>query len=200
EERRRLRRDLHDGVGPTLAAVILQLDGARRLLATDTEAADALLGQLRSQTQGVVDEIRRLVYALRPPALDDLGFAGAIRERAQAFAVPAGHPGGLAVEVDVPEHLPQLPAAVEVAAFRIIQEALTNAARHSGGSQCQVRVEVNGRVEVEVSDNGRGIPARRRAGVGLGSMRERAAEVGGRCEVASAPGSGTQVRAWLPSG
>jgi signal transduction histidine kinase len=197
EERRRLRRDLHDGLGPTLAAVILQLDTARSLVRTDPRASEALLGELRQQTQGALDEIRRLVYALRPPALDDLGLVRAIRERAQGFASANG---GFNVTVDAPEQLPPLPAAVEVAAFRIIQEALTNVARHSGAHHCLVRLSANGQVELEVADDGCGFSPDRRAGVGLGSMRERAAEVGGRCDVVSEPGVGTWVRASLPAG
>ncbi len=194
EERRRLRRDLHDGLGPQFAGFTLRLDAARNLLRQDPDEADRLLEDLSRRAQAAVSDIRRLVYALRPPALDDLGLVAALRQHAAQYA-----PTGLHVSVEAPGALPPLPAAVEVAAYRISQEALANVARHSGAESCKLRVSLDeGALCLEVEDHGRGLPAERRSGVGLQSMRERAEELGGVCVVEPAPGGGTCVRARLP--
>ena len=195
EERRRLRRDLHDGLGPALATLTLQAEAARDWLRLDPERSEALLGEIVTGTQTTLADIRRVVYALRPPALDDLGLLSAIKEQAVHCASPA-----LSVSVDAPEVLPPLPAAVEVAVYRIVQEALTNVTRHAAAQTCQVCLHVNGKVEIEVTDDGKGIPTNRLAGVGLNSMHERAAELGGLCAIKSQPGKGTHIRVSLPYG
>ncbi|HEV3480033.1 MAG TPA: GAF domain-containing sensor histidine kinase [Gaiellaceae bacterium] len=192
EERRRLRRDLHDGLGPALAGITLQLDGARSLLRRDPVAARETLEELRRQTQTAIADIRRLVYDLRPPTLDELGLLGALREQAARLE------GELRVTVNGPRELPPLPAAVEVAAYRIALEAVTNAARHANATSCTVNLSVNGGVRVDVRDDGDGLPAAYRAGVGITSMRERAAELGGACIVRRAEPTGTAVEAQLP--
>ncbi len=196
EERRRLRRDLHDGLGPALASLMLKLDAARNLLQRDPLAADALLSELKAQTQSAIADIRRQVYDLRPPALDELGLVSAIREHAAQYH----HVDGLRVSVEAPEHLPLLSAAVEVAAYRIALEALTNVMRHAHARHCLIRFSLNDALQIEVIDDGIGLPAapRGRAGVGLTSMRERAAELGGTCVVERAPIGGTRVIARLP--
>jgi len=192
EERRRLRRDLHDGLGPTLAGLTLKLDAARNTLPRDPAGADALLLELRGQIQGAVGEIRRLVYGLHPPALDQLGLAGALEELA------AQYEPGLRVELDLPDELPGLPVAVEVALYRIAQEAITNVARHSGASHCLMRVAArHGELELLVEDAGVGVAVAQRAGVGLVAMCERAEELGGSCVVEQREGGGTRVRAVL---
>jgi signal transduction histidine kinase len=196
EERRRLHRDLHDGLGPTLGSLALKLDVASDLLERDPAAARALLSGLKTQTQSAVADIRRLVYALRPPALDDLGLLGAIGETAAQYSN-----NGLRVSVEEPGQLPSLPAAVEVAAYRIVQEALTNVVRHAEASECVIRLaldDAHRTLRLEVRDDGRGLPSERGRGVGLASMRERAAELGGECVVESFPAGGTRVRASLP--
>ena len=190
EERRRLRRDLHDGLGPTLAAIGMQLAAASALLDRPDELR-ALHAELQEQTRQALADIRRLVYDLRPPALDELGLGPAIAQQGQRFA-------GLAVDVHAEGDLGDLPAAVEVAAYRIAAEAITNAARHGAARTCSVRLSLNGALDLEVVDDGTGITDAARAGVGLSSMRERAAELGGSCEVGPAPGGGTRVRARLP--
>jgi signal transduction histidine kinase len=195
EERRRLRRDLHDGLGPTLAAVALQVETVRSLLRDDPAAADALLAKLKVETQSAIAGIRRIVYDLRPPALDELGLVGALREEGSRFVTNGGP---LLVSVESSEDLPPLPAAVEVAAYRIALEGITNAARHSGASTCVVRIASNGGLDVEVRDDGRGLPADFRAGVGLTSMRERVAELGGTFTVEPAVPAGTRIFAHLP--
>jgi signal transduction histidine kinase len=195
EERRRLRRDLHDGLGPRLSGIAFTSDAARNLVRKDPEAADALLKQLRADTTTAIEDIRRLVYAMRPPALDELGLVPALRQQATGMGSRDGKT--LAVRLDVPGELPPLPAAVEVATYRIVTEALTNVARHSSGTSATVtmRLEPEGLV-VEVVDDG-APGAAWSAGVGTASMRERAAELGGILEAGPTPGGG-RVRAVLP--
>ncbi len=194
EERRRLRRDLHDGLGPALASLTLKLDAARNLLVRDPAATNALLLELKTQTQTAIADIRRLVYDLRPPALDELGLVSAIREHA-ARDVSAT---GLHVSVEAPDHLPPLPAAVEVAAYRIALEAMTNVVRHAHARQCVIRLSLADALQLEIMDDGLGLAADHPAGVGLHSMRERAAELGGTCVIGPGPGGGTRVVARLP--
>jgi len=196
EERRRLRRDLHDGLGPALAGAALKVEAAENLFASDPDAASGLLEDARAEIQDAVADVRRLVHALRPPALDELGLVGAVREQAERLSV-GEHPH---VEVDAPEQLDPLPAAVEVAAYGIALEAMTNVARHADAGTCIVRISVNGALELEISDDGHGFPSDHRAGVGMASMRERAEELGGTCEVEQVDGCGTRVRARLPLG
>lgn len=193
EERRRLRRDLHDGLGPALASMMLKLDAARNLLTRDPSAADALLVDLKKQTQAELSDIRRLVYELRPPSLDELGLIQALREQAEQYLHE-----GLFVTLDAPESLPELPAAVEVAIYRIVQEAMTNVARHAQARTCTIRFRLLDGLEVEVCDDGRGISKGARAGIGLTSMRERAVELAGRCEIEAMPAGGTRLYVWLP--
>ncbi|MCU0310970.1 MAG: histidine kinase [Acidimicrobiales bacterium] len=196
EERRRLRRDLHDGLGPTLSGIALTADAARNTIASDPAGADALLRGLRADAAAAVGDIRRLVYAMRPPALDELGLVPALRQQVASARTADGRP--MQVTVAAPE-LPQLPAAVEVAAYRIATEAVTNSARHSGTDRAWVRLERDGDLlGLTVRDEG---AAQREwvAGVGLSSMRERAAEVGGTLEVTTDE-RGSLVTALLPLG
>jgi signal transduction histidine kinase len=195
EERRRLRRDLHDGLGAQLAGLNVQAGTLRRLIPSDPGAADELVVELREELKGAISDIRRLVYGLRPPALDDLGLAEALRRLAERYGSEGEHPR---VSVKAPEDLPDLPAAIEVAVYRIAQEALTNVARHAKAQGCMVRLAVDGDVELEIIDDGVGIPAGRNAGVGLSSMRERASELGGSCLIDSVPEGGTRVIVRLP--
>jgi two-component system, NarL family, sensor kinase len=200
EERRRLRRDLHDGLGPTLAAHLLKIGSARELLAHDPQTTARLLTQLEDGLEGTLEEIRRLVYDLRPPVLDQLGLVGAVQACAAEYERPSANgQRDLTVTVTAPDPLPPLPAAVEVAAYRIAQEALHNVFRHAQASQCTVTLRTqNEALWLQVWDNGRGLPPNGRAGVGLQSMKERAAELNGRCVVESLPTGGTRVTAELP--
>jgi signal transduction histidine kinase len=198
EERRRIRRDLHDELGPTLASQTLRLDAAIDLLTERPAQVAELLAAIKARNQALVAEIRRLVYELRPPALDELGLLGALR-------AAAGHLGAAAPAIRIsaaPEPLPALPAAVEVAAYRIALEALTNAVRHARARTCEVRLELASDgprgLRIAVADDGRGIEPHSTAGVGLRSMRERAEELGGSLTVAPGGDGGTLVRAWLP--
>ncbi len=199
EERRRLRRDLHDGLGPTLAGFTLTVGAVRNLLPRDPALADTLLTELGTAIEGAVGDIRRLVSNLRPHALDELGLSGALRARAAQYSVPPGT-AGLTVCVEAPEALPPLPAAVEVAAYRIAEEALTNVARHARAQRCVMRLTLADDLCLAVTDDGSGLPAEHRAGVGLRSMRERATELGGTCVIAALPAGGTRLLARLPLG
>ncbi|HEX6554641.1 MAG TPA: histidine kinase, partial [Ktedonobacteraceae bacterium] len=193
EERRRLRRDLHDGLGPTLATITVKAEAAHDAIAAEPTQAIILLEELIGQAQTAIGDIRRLVYNLRPPALDDLGFVVAIRTQALHYERP-----GLHISIDVPEPLPELPAAVEVAAYRIVQEALTNVVRHANAHSCLIRLAFDGALHLSVTDDGCGISVDRQAGVGLRSMQERAEELGGRCRVEALPSKGTAIRVTLP--
>lgn len=196
EERRRMRRDLHDGLGPTLASLTFKIDAARNLLTRDSERADRLLEDVRKQAQEAIADIRRLVYALRPPALDELGLLSALREQAAS-----SQHQGLQILIDAPEHLPLLPAAVEVAAYRIVQEALTNVVRHAEARQCLVCLRLRERVlTLQITDDGKGIAPLHRIGVGWLSMQERAVELGGRCSMTDASSGGTTIQVSLPLG
>jgi signal transduction histidine kinase len=196
EERRRLRRDLHDGLGPTVAGLTLGLDTAR-VIAAGHRDLDDLLTRLKQETQHAVSDIRRIVYGLRPPALDQVGLAGALREEITRLQHQAP---GLAVSLDMPENeLEALPAAAEVAAYRVVTEAVTNVLRHSGAHCCQVCITLNAEgLCLEVSDDGTGMPEGWRAGVGITAMRERAAELGGALTIEPRIPHGTQIAAQLP--
>ncbi|MDP5182357.1 GAF domain-containing sensor histidine kinase [Blastococcus sp. BMG 814] len=196
EERRRLRRDLHDGLGAQLAGLTVQTGVLRTLIPSDPARAEVLAGELRGELRSAIADVRRLVHGLRPPALDELGLIGALERLTERCSTDGDGPRA-GVEVD--GELPPLPAAVEVAAYRIAQEALTNVVRHAAARACTLRLAADdGELTVEVVDDGRGLPAELLPGVGLSSMRERAAETGGRCDVLPAPGSGTRVLARLP--
>ena len=200
EERRRLRRDLHDGLGPLLTGIGLTIDAARaraqhgaRLDGEESEDLGLLLGRARQATAQAITDLRGMVYGLRPSSLDDLGLSGAIAAHIQRL----GEGTGVRITVDA-DHITDLPAAVEVATFRIAIEAVNNVVRHSGAQNCQVRLGIDnpGRFLVEVCDDGmRAGPWR--VGVGLLAMRERAAELGGTL-VAGPGGGGGTVRACFP--
>ena len=206
EERRRLRTDLHDGLGPGLAGMAMQVRAARRHV--DPAGRD-LLEQLGRDLEACGAEVRHLVDRLHPPALDH-GLPTALRREASRLSA-----GPLTITVDCPDDLGDLPAAVEVAALRIVAEAITNAAKHSGGTTCAVTVaRTTTALELVVTDDGPGEPpvvgpggiqaadAARTyhsgSGVGLGSMRERAEELSGVCTIGPAAPHGTRVVARIP--
>lgn len=195
DERRRLRRDLHDGLGPRLSGIAFTLDAVRNSLRSDADSAEALLLTLRAETVTAIEEIRRLVYAMRPPALDELGLIPALRQQAVALRTTQGSP--LRVMITA-EALPaEVTAAVEVAAYRIVMEALVNVARHSGGDAATVRLHAeNGALVVTVTDTGT-TTGSWRTGVGISSMRERAAQLGGTV-AAGGSATGGFVHAVLP--
>lgn len=189
EERRRIRRDLHDGLGPRLASLMMRIETERDRSPATT---GAVMTDLAERVDAAIHDIRRLVYGLRPPALDDLGLVGALEQaaslgsdRGPAFAVTAGR-------------LPPLPAAVEVAVFRIAEEAMTNALRHSQARHCRIGLQADDeQLVLTIEDDGHGIRPSSGRGVGLHSMRERAEELGGSLEII-ATGAGTRIIATLP--
>lgn len=192
EERRRLRRDLHDGLGPTLAALHLQFSALRRSLHQNAQTVDRLLDDLQTDVVGATGEIRRIVYNLRPPMLDEFGLLGALRHL---------HPGSddVSVQLVAPTTLPPLAAAAEVALYRIASEALHNVARHGHARRCTIALECDeAQIVLSVSDDGRGLPATYQPGVGHQAMQERVAELGGSLTIVSPPAGGTAVTARLP--
>lgn len=204
EERRRLRRDLHDGLGPSLAAVGLQVDLAASLVETDPVRAREILAGLGAAHREAVVGLRRLVDGLRPPVLDRLGLVGALKESAEAFTVsvdaaPDDVSAQLTVTVLADGGVGPLPAAVEVAAFRIAQEALTNVTRHARAHRCDVRVwRDETALLLQVLDDGCGLQPGYQPGVGLDAIRERAAELGGSASITAGVRGGTLVFARLP--
>lgn len=193
EERRRIRRDLHDELGPTLASVAMRIEQARH---ADPTAAAALLDGLPEHVRGAVRSVRHLVENLRPAALDELGLPAALRAQVRQLSA-----GTLHFELEIDDDLGPLSAAVDAAAYRVVSEALANVVRHAAATTCRLTVKTQDDVLVlEICDDGVGLPSLLRPGVGLRSMRERAAEVDGLCTVAAAPAGGTLVRATLPVG
>lgn len=211
DQRRQILRELHDGIGPTLVAVALGLETTSKLLGA-SHATGVLLAKLHDELQEAITEIRRLGHELRPLVLDRTELVPAIRDYAYALASRYGDRSEsaerLEITIDAPETLPKLPAGVELAAYRIVCEALANVARHANARTCLVRLWLDGGdLRIEVVDDGVGLPpgAGARRGIGLWSMRERAADLGGDCIVeANRPrdpascGAGTRVFAALP--
>jgi two-component system NarL family sensor kinase len=197
EERRRLRRDLHDGLGPVLTGLGLNIDAARTQLEQADVAlseADAFLSHAKEASSRAIGDLRSIVYGLRPPALDDLGLVGAVRVHVDRLV--EGSP--MRITVDAPG-LPDLPAAVEVAAFRTAVEAVNNVVRHADARRCGLQFKVeDGSLVLEVADDGSS-RLDWTAGVGLLAMRERAAELGGTL-TAGATSDGGRVRARFPLG
>lgn len=197
EERRRLRRDLHDGLGPILAAMAFRLDAIKNFISTDPEQARQLVAELKTQVQSSLSEIRRIAYNLRPPALDELGLLGALREHFASIQ----QQNGFRLTFDAPESLPALPAAVEVVVYRIAMEAVANVQHHANASSCTVTIsldEAASLLYIEIMDDGQGIDAIHPAGVGLTAMHERTSELGGKCIITDGPDGGTQVSVQLP--
>ncbi len=192
EERRRLRRDLHDDIGPALAALALQAEAALTLASDDPSASAALVARLVPRLNAAVGDLRALVHDLRPPTLDEFGLAAAVSEFAARMSTPE-----VSVRAEVGD-LPELSAALDVAAYRIVGEAVTNAVRHADASQVVVSLTVTGTIlDVVVTDDGSGLPAEPVPGLGLGSMQLRAEELGGELTV-SATSAGVAVVARIP--
>jgi signal transduction histidine kinase len=193
EERRRIRRDLHDGLGPVLTAVGLNIDAARVRLEDPTGVAAGHLDDAREATTPALADVRRLVYGLRPPALDNHDLADAIR-----LTLSRLESTRCRVELDATD-LPELPAAVEVAAYRIVVEATTNSVRHGNASRCHATISHDDHaILLDVCDDG-GSTEPWTPGVGITSMREHASELGGVLHCGPTP-TGARVHARLPLG
>ncbi|WNO76824.1 sensor histidine kinase [Streptomyces sp. AM8-1-1] len=195
EERRRLRRDLHDGVGPALVGLRLRLAAAEHLAGTDPEHLRQRLQALQGAVDGITSDVTQAVTGLRPAALDDEGLIEALRLYADQLSTPS-----LRITVQAEGNTAELPAAVDAAAYLIGTEAMTNVVRHAAATRCDVSVRVSDTLELSVSDNGKGLPTQRRRGVGLTSMRERAEELGGQLLLETNPERGLTVVARLPLG
>lgn len=195
EERRRLRRDLHDDLSPSLSGIALSAAALTlRARGSDPELAGDL-ADLHGDVQQAVAQTREIAYDLRPAVLDDQGLVAAIRSR-----VHGPHADGLDLVVEASPERPSLPAAVDLAALRIVQEAVSNVRRHAAASLCTVRLRVrDDRLMLSVTDDGRGLPARVTAGIGLTSIRDRARELGGTADISTAPGGGCRVTVELPT-
>jgi len=195
EERRRLRRDLHDGLGSSLASMTLHINEAVSHHRNDPERSRHALDLVQKQMRESIDDIRRLVYSLRPPALDEFGLAFALQELSMQV-----QSSSLQISLEGADRKLSLSAASEVAIYRIVQEALTNVTRHANASKCHIRLtEENDRLHIRISDNGRGLPAHVKPGIGMRSIRERAEELGGVFELESVPGKGTKIHVILPN-
>jgi len=193
EERRRLRRDLHDGLGPTLAAQMFRVGAAQELLHKNPEKTAKILDDLQNGIEGTLGTIRQLVYELRPPLLDQFGLIGAIKDFVGRFE------SGVEINLNLPEQLPTLTAAVEVAAFRIMQTSLDNVIKHAHATHCDVRLAVtDDDLTIDILDNGVGIAVDYKAGVGLTAMRERAEELGGTFAVSPVKPQGTHLSVSIP--
>lgn len=199
EERRRLRHDLHDSLGPALAGVALQLELLPDVVAHDPSRAAELAERLATRVQEAVAEVRRLVEGLGPDS--SLGLVEALQAQVDVFDAPTLRSS---LHFD-PDGLGHLPAAVEVVTVRVVREALANAARHARADVCTVHVNRVGKdLAVSVRDNGIGIAASQAhaetsgTGIGLLSMRAVAEQIGGTCTVLDAPGGGTEIRLVLP--
>lgn len=193
EERRVIRREIHDGLGPSLAGLRLGVQGARNLLDSDPSAAAELLSALQDELDQRVADVRSLSHSLLPPVLDELGLAAALHEMRARHAED-----GLAVELSL-GRLEGLGLQLAAAAYGIISEAVTNVARHSATTRCVVQAGTSGgTLAITVEDDGLGIAPDARPGVGSRSMRERAEEQGGRLWVERPDGGGTRVCAEIP--
>lgn len=196
EERLRIRRDLHDGLGPTLAGLNLQASTLKRLIATQHEAAQTAVHELQGELRKAVGEVRGLVHDLRPPSLDQLGLKGALEGLAEGLNRSADL-APIRITTDIPD-LPTLPPATEVATYRIVQEALANTLKHAQASQAAVTLRLGSDLKLTLWDDGIGIPGHYRAGVGLRSMRERVEELSGTFEIVSRSQQGTTILVCLP--
>lgn len=202
DERKRIARELHDETVQALTSLLINLDVAERHLPAGVGDATNALARVRTIARRALDETRALAHSLRPPILDDVGLAGALEALGEEYAQTYGVEVGMDVGT---ESGTRLAPYVETVIFRIAQEALTNACKHAGGSQVQIRFAVaGGRGTLTVKDNGRGFDPwqlkanGRHSGLGLDGMRERAALVGGDLTIDSAPGKGTQVTLSVP--
>ncbi len=214
EGRRRLGSDLHDGLGHQLTGVLLKTEQALSSLHEDQGPLRVLLNELHAQIKTSVDEVRTVAHRLHPPELELFGLTQALQEKAGQYQ--GRGKDGMRVQVHIPHTLDSVPLAVEVAAYYIVGEALTNASRHASASICRLSVRIressihaqtfpggdNTRLlEVEICDDGCGLAGERgenQVGLGILSMQERAAELGGTCIMEQGSTGGTRVYAQLP--
>jgi len=201
EERRRISRELHDGLGPSLAAIVNKLRSCQYMVRADPQQAERELDEVTKSLKGHIQDVRHLIYDLRPLAVDQLGLVGAVQQQLERFGEETGIQAFSSMSGDI-----ALDPLAEVTVFRVVQECLSNVQKHANASQVEVRLQAmkNG-LEVSVQDNGQGfdphkvVSGSNGEGVGLLSMRERAELVRGRLSVRSSPGNGCQVVLYVPS-
>jgi signal transduction histidine kinase len=198
EERRRLRRDLHDGLGPALTGVSLGMRTAVRQLQRTADPdgllpTRLLLTRAADEVDALVGEVKRIVRDLRPTALDQLGLVDAVAEFTRTFA------DDLEIHLSMPSTPVELPAAVEVATYRIVTEAVTNVVRHAHAARCWLTISTGSTIDIDVVDDGVGVDDSAPDGVGWTAMRERAAELGGSVQVTAHRPHGTRVHVRLPA-
>ena len=196
EARRQLGSDLHDGVGHQLVGLTRQLERARTITPDDPASAQQQLSDINQQLVALTKHVRNLAHQLYPPELELLGLVGAIQERAQTTV-------GFQVRLDIQQNLPKLPAEIETAVYYITLEALTNIEKHAQAQSCTIRLCLTeasqpARLQLEIQDDGVGLPTNLNGGLGLLSMQARAAEVGGICDIANDGGEGTAVTVSIP--
>jgi len=192
EERRRIRNDLHDGLAPALSSFQLQLSAIRKLMSQNPEKAEKMIAELGTDLREATAEIRRLVYDLRPPMLDELGLIKALSNMKLTGS-------SLRLEVAAPDPMPELSAATEVAIYRIATEAVHNVVKHADAATCTIGITIDtDTLTLTITDDGQGIPAGHQSGIGTQSMRERAAELGGTFSVRPAEPNGTRIKVRLP--
>jgi two-component system NarL family sensor kinase len=196
EERRRIQRDLHDGLGPVLASMRLRLEACLEVAEKRNIPLSGDLERLYELVGEATGDVRRLVYDLRPPVLDQLGLVPAIKQHCERFERETGIETDFVTVTQVP-----VPAAAEVTVFRVVQEALVNVQKHAQASRVVIRLEQQGEsLLVGVADDGRGLSANGNSGPGAGllSMRERAELLGGTLNLNDRPGGGTDLIARIP--
>jgi signal transduction histidine kinase len=193
EERRRLQRDLHDGLGPTLAAQIFRIGVARNMLEKAPAKTAVMLNDLERDIGQTLTDVRRLVYSMRLPLLDQFGLIGAISDfvRQQQERIP--------INLSLPEQLPPLNAAIEVAVYRIFQTALDNVIKHANATTCTIYLKSeHDNLILIIEDDGMGLPENVTEGVGITSMRERAEELSGTFHVVPRHPQGTRLQVAIP--
>ncbi|WP_160150897.1 sensor histidine kinase [Microbacterium timonense] len=199
DERHRIHRDLHDGLGPTMAALALRMESAKNFVHEEPERAIATLEQALTETRAAMQELRRLVHGLRPPSLDEVGLVRALSRQCDLLSLN-GSDAGVHIRLHA-SSLPRMSAAVEVAAYRIVSEALNNVVRHSRATRCDVSIDIDetrDRLRLRIEDDGVGLPAELALGVGLRAQRERAEELGGSWRAEAAHPHGLSIHVSLP--
>jgi signal transduction histidine kinase len=195
EERRSISRELHDEVGQTLGALLVDLGQLSKLVPAEDNFLRTHIARIKSIAETAVKSIRNLALLLRPPMLDDLGLMPALEWQGREIS----RRGDMEVDVRSEGVSEQLPDDVKVCIYRVVQEALTNSARHSGAKHAQVSVVQGGaNIRVQIADDGTGFAAERVRGMGILGMEERVKRLGGSLNIRSAPGKGTTVLAEIP--
>ena len=191
-ERRRIAQELHDAVGQALTVALMQLDTVARGLPNEHRTS---VVPAQETVRAGIEDTRRIVAQLRPEALDDLGLRSALLSLLGRLSDGTG----LAIERRLDQDLPPLPADVELVVYRIVQEAVTNAVRHSGASRVEVALRHAGPgLRLQISDDGSGLRGAGGPGGGLRGMRERALMIGAELHVRSRPGRGVEVSLDIP--